>query len=90
MWKLEDIAKECGVKKDAILAFIKYRIEYNMPVPQPEPYQKSKYVYSEESAKDIINLFKNKKYGEMSDYNYKHRYGKAFREKYKRDKNKQN
>ena len=60
MYKLEDIAKECGVQKDAILAFIKYRIEYNMPVPQPEPYQSSKYVYSDESAKEIIELFKNK------------------------------
>ena len=59
MYKLEDIAKECGVQKDAILAFIKYRIEYNMPVPQPEPYQSSKYVYSDESAKEIIELFKN-------------------------------
>ena len=78
MYKLEDIAKECEVQKDAILAFIKYRIEYNMPVP--------KYVYSDESAKEIIELFKNKKYGEMSEYNYNHRYGKAFREKYKREK----
>ena len=86
MYKLEDIAKECGVQKDAILAFIKYRIEYNMPVPQPEPYQSSKYVYSDESAKEIIELFKNKKYGEMSEYNYNHRYGKAFREKHKREK----
>ena len=59
MYKLEDIAKECGVQKDAILAFIKYRIEYNMPVPQPEPYQSSKYVYSDESAKEIIEFAKN-------------------------------
>ena len=61
MYKLEDIAKECGVQKDAILAFIKYRIEYNMPVPQPEPYQSSKYVYSVASVvfEEILTLLKN-------------------------------
>ena len=88
MYTLEDIAKQCNVKKDAILEFIKYRIESGMEVPQPEPYQKSKYVYNKENADKIVDLFKNKKYGEMSDYHYKHRYGKAFREKYKRDKKK--
>lgn len=83
-YNLKDMAKECGVGEGTILAFIKYRIEYNLPVPNPIPYQKNYYVYEEKDAKEIMELFRNKKHGEMAEYNYKHNWGKSYREKNKR------
>lgn len=59
-YSLKDIAAECGVGEGAILAYIKYRIESGLEVPNPIPYQRSYYVYDEEGAKTIIELFKNK------------------------------
>ena len=81
----KDIAVECGVREQTIVSFIKYRMESNLEVPDPIPYQKPKYTYTREDATVIATLFKTKKRGEMSDYNYRHNYGKAFREKYKKD-----
>lgn len=79
----EDISKECGVSGGAIIAFLKYRIEYGLEVPSPIPYEKSKYTFTKEDAQTIATLFKTRKKGEMSEYNYRHNYGKSFREKYK-------
>lgn len=83
-YDLQEIAHECGVAKGTILAFIKYHIEKGTEMPTPIPYQRSYYVYDEEGANKIIEMFKNKKRGEMADYNYRHNYGKSFREKYPR------
>lgn len=83
-YSLKDIAAECGVGEGAILAYIKYRIESGLEVPNPIPYQRSYYVYDEEGAKTIIELFKNKKRGEMAEYNYKHNWGKDYRAKHPR------
>lgn len=80
----EDIGRECGVSAGAIIAFLKYRIEYGLDVPSPLPYEKAKYTFTKEDAMTIANLFKTRKKGEMAEYNYNHNYGKAFREKYKR------
>ena len=81
----KDIAMECGVKEQTIVSFIKYRMESGLEVPDPIPYSTPKYTYTKDNAIKIATLFKTKKRGEMSDYNYKHNYGKAFREKYKKD-----
>ena len=81
----KDIGRECGVGEGAIIAFLKYRIEYGLEVPSPIPYEKSKYTFTKEDARTIANLFKTRKKGEMAEYNYNHNYGKAFREKYKRN-----
>ena len=81
---LKDIAEMCNVGEGAILAFIKYRIETGQSVPNPIPYQRSYYVYNENNAKMIADMFKNKKRGEMAEYNYKHNWGSKFRSKHPR------
>ena len=81
---LEDIGKMCGVKGGSISNFIKYCIEVGRDVPNPIPYQKNYYTYDEESALKIAEMFKNKKRGEMADFNYRHNWGSKFRDKYKR------
>ena len=35
----KDIAAECGVREQTIVSFIKYRMEANLEVPDPVPYQ---------------------------------------------------
>lgn len=89
IYGLEDMGKECGVHGGTVLAYIKYCVMYNIDVPAPIPYAKfkyadykSEYVYKKDDALIIIEMFKNKKRGEMSEYNYINNYGKAFREKY--------
>lgn len=84
IYTANDIALECGVKEQAIVSFIKYRMESNLDIPNPIPYSKKKYSYTREDATTIANLFKTKERGEMSEYNYKHNYGAAFRNKYKK------
>ena len=78
------IAEKCGVRKSTIVSYIKYCAEYGIKIPQPIPYQSSKYVFTKEDADTIIEMFKNKKRGEMAEYNYKHCWGKKIREKYPR------
>ena len=79
------IAEKCGVKKNSIISYIKYCILYGIEIPQPIPYQSSKYVYNIEDADKIADMFKNKKRGEMAEYNYKYSWGKKIREKYPRN-----
>ena len=86
VYNLKDIAKECGVKEGSILSYIKYCIETKKDIPSPIPYQRSYYVYDEKSAKKIAEMFKNKKRGEMAEYNYKHNWGRKYRSKYARSK----
>ncbi|MGM9543563.1 MAG: hypothetical protein ACI3T9_01135 [Romboutsia timonensis] len=86
---LKDIAMKCGVGEGAILNFIKYCIETGKEIPGPIPYQRSYYTYDEESANKIAEMFKNKKRGEMAEYNYKHNWGKKYRSKYTRSDIKQ-
>ena len=45
----------------------------------------SKYIFTKEDADKIIEMFKNKKHGEMAEYNYKHCWGKKIRDKYPRN-----
>jgi hypothetical protein len=78
------IAEKCGVRKSTIVSYIKYCAEYGIEIPQPIPYQSSKYVFTKEDADTITEMFKNKKRGEMAEYNYKHCWGKKIREKYPR------
>lgn len=89
IYSLEDMGKECGVKGGTILAYIKYCVTYNIDIPSPIPYakfkfpnDKSEYIYEKSDAMIIISMFKNKKRGEMAEYNYINNYGKSFREKY--------
>lgn len=79
------IAEQCGVKKGSIVSYVKYCAESGIEIPQPIPYQSSKYVYSKQDADIIAEMFKNKKRGEMAEYNYKHCWGKKIREKYPRN-----
>lgn len=79
------IASACGVYKNSIINYIKYCVEYGIEVPQPIPYQSSKYIFTKEDADKIIEMFKNKKHGEMAEYNYKHCWGKKIRDKYPRN-----
>ena len=79
------IATQCGVKRGSIVSYVKYRAEAGIEIPQPIPYQSSKYVYTEDDANKIIEMFRNKKRGEMAEYNYKHCWGKKIREKYPRN-----
>ena len=66
------IAEQCGVKRGSIVSYVKYCSEAGIEIPQPIPYQSSKYVYSKQDADKIIEMFRNKKRGEMAQYNYKH------------------
>lgn len=79
------IAEQCGVKRGSIVSYLKYCALSGIEVPQPIPYQSSKYVYTKQDADKIAEMFKNKKRGEMAEYNYKHCWGKKIREKYPRN-----
>ena len=79
------IAEQCGVKKGSIVSYIKYCAETGIEIPTPIPYQSSKYVYRKEDADIIAEMFRNKKRGEMAEYNYKHCWGKKIRDKYPRE-----
>lgn len=79
------IADLCRVKRGSIVSYIKYCAESGIEIPNPVPYQSSKYVYTIEDAKTIAEMFRNKKRGEMAEYNYKHCWGKKIREKYPRN-----
>lgn len=79
------IADKCNVKKGSIISYIKYCFEYGISIPEPIPYQSTKYTYTKENADKIAEMFKNKKRGEMAEYNYKHSWGKKIREKYPRN-----
>ena len=79
------IADLCEVKRGSIVSYIKYCAESGIEIPNPVPYQSSKYVYTIEDAKTIAEMFRNKKRGEMAEYNYKHCWGKKIREKYPRN-----
>lgn len=83
-YKLKDIANICNVGEGAILNFIKYCVETGKDIPNPIPYQRSYYTYDAEAANKIVEMFKNKKRGEMAEYNYKHNWGSKYRDKYKR------
>lgn len=85
IYTAEDIARECAVREQTIVTFIKYRMENNLEIPNPIPYAEKKYSYTRDDAIKIATLFKTKKRGEMSKYNYEHNYGVKFRNKYKRD-----
>lgn len=79
------IANKCDVKEGTIIAFIKFCKETNYTkIPDPIPYEKSKYTYTKEDAAKIIELFVNKPRGVMAEYNYKHNWGAKYRDKYKK------
>lgn len=81
------IAKECGVREESIIMFIKFCKETNYAeIPDPIPYKKSKYTYSIEDARIIKELFLNKPRGAMAEFNYKYNWGSKYRNKYKKDK----
>lgn len=40
------IADLCGVKRGSIVSYIKYCAESGIEIPNPVPYQSSKYVYT--------------------------------------------
>ena len=79
------IAEQCGVKRGSIVSYVKYCAEEGINIPKPIPYQSSKYVYTKQDADTIAEMFKNKKRGEMAEYNYKHCWGKKIRDKYPRN-----
>lgn len=83
---IKDIAERCGVKPCAVLSFIKYCLEVGKEIPSPIPYQRQYYVYTSDDANTIIDMFKNKKRGEMAEYNYKHNWGKGYQAKYPKNK----
>ena len=73
-YNVDYIAEQCGVKKGSIVSYLKYCALSGIEVPQPIPYQSSKYVYTKQDADKIAEMFKNKKRGEMAEYNYKYCY----------------
>lgn len=78
------ISEQCGVSEASIIAFLKYRRESNLPIPNTIAYSKPKYSYTKKDANLIIKLFKSKKRGEMAKYNYKYNWGSAYREKHQK------
>ena len=84
-YDIDYIAEQCGVKRGSIVSYLKYCALSGIDVPQPIPYQSSKYVYTKQDADKIAEMFKNKKRGEMAEYNYKYCWGKKIREKYPRN-----
>lgn len=81
----KDIAKKCNVREESIITFIKFCKETNYAeIPDPIPYERSKYTYTREDAATIIDLFVNKPRGVMAEYNYKHNWGAKYRDKYKK------
>lgn len=83
-YDLEYIAKQCNVKSGAIRAYIKYCVEYGIEIPSPIPYSKTIYTYTKENADKIAQMFKNKKRGEMAQYNYDHNWGAGYRNRHKK------
>lgn len=81
----KQIAERCNVREGTIISFIKFCKETGYAeIPNPIPYEKSKYTYNREDAATIIRLFVDKPRGVMADYNYKHNWGATYRSKYKK------
>lgn len=72
-YTIKDISVSLGVGRDTVRRFINYCEEtkaYTLPEPIRGPY--NAYIYTKESAEEVMYLFKNKKHGEMAQYNIEH------------------
>lgn len=84
LFTAKDIAVDCDVTENTIIHFIKFcNTTGYIELPDPVPYAKSKYTYTELDSIYIIKMFKNKKRGAMAEYNLKHKWGAKVRKKYK-------
>lgn len=93
IWTINDMVNYSGINRQALRHYIYYRYENQMEMPEMVRSYKlrTKFNYSRPGALQIIEWYKNKKWGEMRDYNRKHCYSNSFKEKYpqpKRNKNK--
>lgn len=81
------IADECKVNEESIIKFIRFCKKTKFAeLPDPIPYERSKYTYTKEDAEIIKNLFINKPRGAMAEFNYIHNWGSKYRQKYKKYK----
>lgn len=70
---ITDMSKQLKVGRDSLRRFINYCEEtqaYTLPEHIRGPY--NAYIYTKEDSEVVMNLFKNKKHGEMAEYNIKH------------------
>ena len=64
------IAANCKVRSSSVVSYIKYCVEYGIEIPQPIPYQSSKYTYTKEDADKIIEMIKAIEYASRLKVTY--------------------
>lgn len=85
LMNVKQIAEKYEVSYTALLRFMDYcRKSGTYELPTPTPSYEPGYHFTESDGKKLVELFKNKKRGEMSEYHYEKLWGKKFREKYPR------